>query len=108
VNGTLIDVAISYSTIWLAKALPEDGRLVTLELEAHHAKVCPYHILVFHASRCFKIAEENLANAGLSDKVKIIVGPAAETIAKLEPDPPFDFVFIDADKPSNLSSSFFF
>jgi len=75
-----------YSTIWLARALPEDGKLITLELEPHHAKV----------------AEENLSNAGLSEKVKVIVGPAAESIAKLEPNPPFDFIFIDADKPSNL------
>ena len=72
-----------YSTIELARALPEDGRLVTLELDPHHAAV----------------ARENIAGAGLGDKVEVLVGPAAETLATL--DGPFDFVFIDADKPSN-------
>jgi len=76
-----------YSTIWLGKALPEDGKIITLELEPHHAK----------------LAEANLANAGLSEKSQVIVGPATETIAKLGPNPPFDFVFIDADKQNNLA-----
>lgn len=72
-----------YSTIWLARALPPDGRLVTIELEPHHAEV----------------ARTNLAEAGLLDRVDVRVGPAAEILADLEG--PFDFVFIDADKPSN-------
>lgn len=72
-----------YSTIELARALPADGRLVTLELEPHHAEV----------------AHENLARAGLADRVEVLVGPAAATLATLTG--PFDFVFIDADKPSN-------
>ena len=72
-----------YSTICLARALPEDGRLVTLEIDPHHAAV----------------ARENLQRAGVADKVELIVGPAAEALARLEG--PFDFVFIDADKPSN-------
>jgi len=72
-----------YSTICLARALPEDGRLVTLEIDPHHAAV----------------ARENLARAGVAGKVELIVGPAAATLARLEG--PFDFVFIDADKPSN-------
>jgi len=76
-----------YSTIWLGRALPEDGRIITLELDPHHAKV----------------AEANLANAGLSQESQVIVGPAIETIAQLEPNPPFDFVFIDADKQNNLA-----
>ena len=50
-----------------------------------------------------QVAEENIKSAGLSGKVEIIVGPAAESIKKLQPDPAFDLVFIDADKPSNLS-----
>ncbi|UKK86374.1 O-methyltransferase [Sphingopyxis sp. BSN-002] len=74
-----------YSTIWLARALPEDGSLVTLELEAHHAAV----------------ARENLERAGLSDKVDIRTGPAAESLAAMAAGDPFDFVFIDADKQNN-------
>jgi predicted O-methyltransferase YrrM len=74
-----------YSTIWLARALPADGRLVTLELEPHHAAV----------------ARENLERAGVSDKVDIRTGPAAASIAAMAADDPFDFVFIDAEKQSN-------
>jgi len=74
-----------YSTIWLARALPEDGRLVTLELEPHHARV----------------ARENLERAGVSDKVDIRIGSAADSLAAMATGEPFDFVFIDADKQSN-------
>jgi predicted O-methyltransferase YrrM len=76
-----------YSTIWLARALPECGRLVTLELESAHAKV----------------AQENLDRAGMTDKVEIIVGPARDTLAAMQPGEPFDFVFIDADKQGNVA-----
>ncbi|KAF8152997.1 O-methyltransferase-domain-containing protein [Crassisporium funariophilum] len=75
-----------YSTIWLAQAVPDDGEIVTLELSEHHAK----------------IAHENLKVAGLDNKVTIITGPAAESLAKISSEPPFDLVFIDADKPSNV------
>jgi predicted O-methyltransferase YrrM len=71
-----------YSAIWLARALPPGGRLVTLEVDPNHAR----------------IAAENLALAGVADRVEIVVGPALETLPKLEG--PFDFVFIDADKAS--------
>lgn len=74
-----------YSTIWLARALPQDGALVTLELEAHHARV----------------AQANLENAGLAGKVDIRVGSAANSLAAMTGEAPFDFVFIDADKQSN-------
>ncbi|KAF8911350.1 O-methyltransferase [Mucidula mucida] len=74
-----------YSAIWLARALPEDGELVTLELNERHAQV----------------ARENIAIAGLSSKVKVIVGPATAALVEMQPDPPFDFIFIDADKASN-------
>ncbi|MGN7928567.1 O-methyltransferase [Sphingopyxis sp. 22461] len=74
-----------YSTIWLARALPDGGELVTLELEDHHAKV----------------AHQNLERAGVSDKVDIRVGPAAGSLAAMTGEEPFDFVFIDADKQSN-------
>lgn len=73
-----------YSTICLARALPEGGRLVTLEVDPHHAEV----------------ARGNLEAAGVADKVEVIVGPARDTLAALEST--FDFIFIDADKPSNL------
>lgn len=73
-----------YSTIWLARALPADGELVTLELDPHHAAV----------------ARENLERAGVSDKVDIRIGPAAQSLAALA-GAPFDFVFIDADKQGN-------
>ncbi len=72
-----------YSTIWLARALPADGRLVTLEVDPHHAEV----------------ARGNLANAGLDAIAEVIVGPALQALPKL--DGPFDLIFIDADKPSN-------
>jgi len=75
-----------YSTIWLARALPSSGRLVTLETDPRHAAV----------------AEHNIERAGLSDVVEILIGPAAETLPKLAAQhrPPFDLVFIDADKPA--------
>ncbi|EPQ57861.1 S-adenosyl-L-methionine-dependent methyltransferase [Gloeophyllum trabeum ATCC 11539] len=71
-----------YSTIWLARALPDDGELITCEYEPKHARV----------------AGENIAYAGLSSKVKILVGPAADSLAKLDPARKFDLAFIDADK----------
>jgi len=74
-----------YSTIWLARALPIDGKLITLELSPHHAKV----------------ASENLKIAGVDNQVTIILGSAAESIVQLHPEVPFDLVFIDADKESN-------
>eukprot|EP00913_Durusdinium_trenchii_P035244 g32974.t1 len=76
-----------YSTIWLARALPEDGRLVSLEFEPKHAEV----------------ARANIARAGLSDRVEVRVGPALETLPQLadEGAGPFDLFFIDADKQNN-------
>jgi predicted O-methyltransferase YrrM len=78
-----------YSTIWLARGLPPDGRIVTLEVDPKHAKV----------------AAANVAHAGLSDRVEIVVGPALDTLAGLaaRKGVPFDLVFIDADKPNNPS-----
>jgi predicted O-methyltransferase YrrM len=72
-----------YSTIWLARALPPDGRLVTCELDPKHVTV----------------ARENLARAGLDGIVEVLEGPAAQTLTSV--DGPFDLMFIDADKPSN-------
>jgi predicted O-methyltransferase YrrM len=78
-----------YSTIWLARALPADGRLVTLEALAKHAEV----------------ARANVARAGLSGVVDVRVGPALEALAVLEKEKrrPFDLVFIDADKENNAA-----
>ncbi len=78
-----------YSTIWLGRALPDDGRLVTLELETAHAEV----------------ARANIARAGLSAKVEIIVGPALQTLPEVcSPGAePFDLVFLDADKENYLN-----
>ena len=76
-----------YSTIWMARALPSDGRLVTLEYEPKHAAV----------------ARRNIDAAGVGDKVTIHVGAAANALPRLaaEDPEPFDFIFIDADKPNN-------
>lgn len=75
-----------YSTIWLARALPDDGQLVTLELDEHHAEV----------------ARENIENAELSGKVEVIIGPAIDSLRSLPAEQPFDFTFIDADKQGNV------
>jgi predicted O-methyltransferase YrrM len=76
-----------YSTIWLARALPADGRLVTLEANPDYAKV----------------AQANIARAGLDGLVEVRVGPALETLPELaaEGAGPFDAIFIDADKKNN-------
>ncbi len=73
-----------YSTIWLARGLPEGGRLVTLERESRYAEV----------------ALANIANAGLADMVQVRVGPALETLPEMHGAGagPFDLIFIDADK----------
>lgn len=75
-----------YSTIWLARALPEDGRLITLELDPAHAAV----------------ARANLERAGLAGKVDVRVGAAINTLPQISDSDgaPFDLVFIDADKAS--------
>src|SRR5437764_8136172 len=76
-----------YSTIWLARALPDDGRLITLEADSRHAEV----------------ARKNIARAGYADRVELRVGRALDTLPQIaaERRGPFDVVFIDADKPSN-------
>lgn len=74
-----------YSTIWLTQALPEGGHLLTLEIDEDHARV----------------ARENFEEAGLSDRIEVRVGTARDSLAAMENDTPFDFVFIDADKQNN-------
>ena len=73
-----------YSTIWLARALPPDGRLLTLEADPKHAEV----------------ARRNIARAGQSERVEVRVGKALDTLPQIatEGRAPFDLVFIDADK----------
>ncbi|MGC4104693.1 O-methyltransferase, partial [Ferruginibacter sp.] len=74
-----------YSTIWMARALPQDGKLISLEADESYAAV----------------AKKNIANAGLSQKVEIKIGKAINTLQELiaQNEAPFDFIFIDADKP---------
>ncbi|MFF2528355.1 O-methyltransferase [Brevibacillus sp. NPDC058079] len=76
-----------YSTIWLARALPADGRLITLEYDPKHAEV----------------AQSNIARAGLDQIVEVKVGLALDSLIQLhkENQGPFDFIFIDADKKGN-------
>lgn len=76
-----------YSTIWMARALPEDGKLITLEVVPLHAEV----------------ARSNIVAAGLDGKVEVRTGDALGQLAALEREEtaPFDFIFIDADKPNN-------
>jgi predicted O-methyltransferase YrrM len=79
-----IGTLAGYSTIWLARALPADGKLITLEFDPKHAEV----------------AKENVAAAGLGDLVDQRVGPALEELPRIAEagEGPFDLVFIDADK----------
>ncbi len=72
-----------YSTIWMARALPEEGRITTLEREPVHAKV----------------AQANFHAAGIAEKVDLRLGAAVDVLPTLQG--PFDLVFIDADKPNN-------
>jgi predicted O-methyltransferase YrrM len=75
-----------YSTIWLARALPSDGRLISLEANPDHAKV----------------ARANIEHAGLSGIVSIVIGAAVQTLERFVTDgvEPFDMIFLDADKKS--------
>lgn len=72
-----------YSTIWLAKALPNNGKVITIEFDPFHAKV----------------AKQNMDHAQLENKVDIKVGKALDILPTLAAEAPFDLVFIDADKP---------
>jgi predicted O-methyltransferase YrrM len=74
-----------YSTIWMGRELPPDGRLITLEADPLHARV----------------ARQNIQLAGLDDKIEVREGAALASLAQLGDHPPFDLIFIDADKPSN-------
>lgn len=75
-----------YSAIWMARALPDDGRLISLEISEQHAAV----------------ARRNIVRAGLEGIVEVRVAPALDTLAQLKAkgEEAFDLVFIDADKPN--------
>ena len=74
----------AYSTIWMARALPAEGKLITLEYDSKHAAV----------------ARANITSAGLASKVEIRIGKAIDTLPQLTGEAPFDLIFIDADKVS--------
>ncbi len=75
-----------YSAIWMARALPADGLLIALEIEPKHVRVI----------------RDNARRAGLADKIEVIEGDAHITLPALASRAPFDFAFIDADKPGYL------
>lgn len=77
-----------YSTIWLARGLPSEGQVVTLEANEKHAE----------------IARSNIERANLNDKIEIRTGLALDSLQEIENEKyePFDFIFIDADKQKNL------
>ncbi|CAH5621130.1 Putative O-methyltransferase/MSMEI_4947 [Enterobacter cloacae] len=75
----------AYSSIWMARALPPDGKLITLEADPTHADV----------------ARQNIQLAGLTDRIQLIEGPALNSLENFGDVPPFDLIFIDADKPNN-------
>jgi predicted O-methyltransferase YrrM len=76
-----------YSTIWLARGLPADGHIITLEVDPHHAAV----------------ARTSIASVGLADRIEVHVGPALQSMQELvaSGSDPFDLIFIDADKQNN-------
>jgi predicted O-methyltransferase YrrM len=84
-NVLEIGTLAGYSTIWMARALPPGGKLITLESEPKHAEV----------------ARANIERAGVAAQVEIRVGAALETLPALGAEGPFDLVFIDADKENN-------
>jgi len=75
----------AYSTIWMARALPSDGKIITLEADPVHAE----------------IARQNIHLAGLQGKIELIEGPGLQSLKDFGDIPPFDLIFIDADKPNN-------
>jgi caffeoyl-CoA O-methyltransferase len=86
-NAKRLDIGTlgGYSTIWMARALPREGKVVTLEISERHAEV----------------ARKNFINCGLESKIDIHVGKAIDILPRLKTDgsAPFDMIFIDADKP---------
>ena len=83
-KGVEIGTLAGYSGTWIARALPADGQLYTLEVNPKHARV----------------ARSSFERAGVSDKVTIIEGAGRDSLSTVEVHAPFDFVFIDADRES--------
>jgi len=81
-----IGALAGYSGIWLARALPRDGKLISLEISEKHAEV----------------ARGSLRRAGLEDRAEVRVGAAQQLLPELTGEAPFDLIFIDADKPGYL------
>ncbi len=80
-----IGALAGYSGVWLARSLPADGKLISLEVDPKHAE----------------IARATLAAAGLSERAEVRVGPALDLLPTLAPEAPFDLIFLDADKRNN-------
>jgi predicted O-methyltransferase YrrM len=82
-----IGTLAGYSTIWMARALPKDGKLISLEFDRKHADV----------------ARQNIERAGFGNKVEVRVGKALDSLPKIQTvdEGPFDLFFLDADKPNN-------
>jgi len=80
-----IGTLTGYSGLWLARALPHDGRLITLEQDPDHAA----------------LAREVFARAGLANRVQVLEGAALDTLSNLRLDAPLDMLFVDADKANN-------
>ena len=72
-----------YSSIWIARGLAPGGRLITIERDPRHAEIAAAHF----------------SEAGLSDRIEIRIGEAGQMLGTLSEETPFDFIFIDADKP---------
>ena len=86
-QGRFLSLLVKATATWMAQALPTGGQLISLEVSPAYAA----------------LARQNLDRAGIGDRVQILVGPALESLARLDADacPAFDLVFIDADKPNN-------
>ncbi len=82
-----IGALAGYSGVWIARALPADGKLYSLERSSKHARV----------------TRTSYERAGLDGKAEVLEGPAAESFKRIEDKGPFDFIFIDADKPSYVN-----
>jgi predicted O-methyltransferase YrrM len=106
-------LSFRYSTIWLAKAIPEDGRIVTCEIEEAHIKASlgDAPCIKYNSPTSTQAAKQNFHNANLSHKITLLEGPALDSLKALQvnhdsrgdSEAPFDLAFIDADKQNNTN-----